>query len=118
MFRPLNEVIQARIEYFDKIQYEIASVEKETLQIRKQLEDIDLADKKKIYTLKKELEDGAKVEVDKVYLAAKEDVFQLKNKIEVEIESKITEARKFLGKEAEILSMSIVDKILSWRHIS
>ena len=118
MFRPLNEVMQAREDYLDKIQNQIDSVQKETLQIKNQLDDIELADRKEIHSLRKKLKDGVKVEVDKVYLATKEDISQLKNKVEVEIESKITEARNFLGKEAEILSLSIVDKILSWRQVS
>jgi len=115
MFRPLNSVMQERGEYFDKVQCEIDSFEKETEEIKKQLDDIELADRKEANALRKKLEDGSKVEVNKVYLASKKDVSQLKSKVEVEIENKITEARKFLGREAEILSLSIIDKVLSWR---
>ncbi len=115
MFRPLNSVMQERGEYFDNIQCEIDRFEKETEEIKKQLDDIELADRKEAIALRKKLEDGSKVEVNKIYLASKKDVSQLKRKVEVEIENKITEARKFLGREAEILSLSIIDKVLSWR---
>ncbi len=112
MFRPLEGVMAERAEYITSLQTEIKEAESELNKISRLLERQEAATREQAHSLRKDMEEAGNNRAGEIFTAVRKEVAELKNQAEGEVEVQLSEARKYLQKESEALSVRIIEKIL------
>ncbi len=118
MVRPLREVMGERETYIDDLKQGVLDAEKEMSQMTEELKAREAEAKQEAFAFKTELLDSGSQDAAEIFEASRKEIEVLKKDAEKEIEAQIAEARKNLKEESEILSTSIMEKILERRMVS
>ncbi len=115
MFRPLRNAMSEREHYFEEMSQEIEAAKKEVVRYSAEIENRGNAVKDEAYAISKELEETGKNEAKQIVDAAMNEIFILREKTGKEIDTQISEAKRYVQKESEDLAVNIVEKILDRR---
>ncbi|MEE4261569.1 MAG: hypothetical protein V2I56_02695 [Desulfobacteraceae bacterium] len=116
MFRPLRNVISDRELYMERVTRDITKAQKEIVSMTSRIQEQENTIKKEAFELKENLEAKGIQAAKDIFAAAKQEIAANTKKIHQEIEARIAQERQSLEKEAEILALAIMAKILDRRQ--
>lgn len=116
MIRPLRNVMADRELYIERVTRDISKAQKEVAEMTSRIQKQENAIKKEAFELKENLEAKGSQAARDIFAAAKQEIAANTKKINQEIDARISKERQSLGKEAEILALAIMSKILDRRQ--
>ncbi|MBW1984056.1 MAG: ATP synthase F0 subunit B [Deltaproteobacteria bacterium] len=118
MFRPLRNTMAKRDRYLEDIKKDIDNADTELQNVTNLIKKGELAIKKESQEMRKKLEDSGKQTAAGQIEASREEIAKLKETAENQIKDQIEDARKQIKNEFELLSVTIMEKILNRRLAS
>lgn len=118
MYTPLRSAIGERETYIEDIRRDISDAQKKIDQYQKDLARKRSKVQDEAFEVQRQIENAGQKEADKIFEATRENVQALKQNIQKEIDAEITEARKGLETESNLLATQIMEKILDRRLVS
>ena len=118
MFRPLQSVRSERADYMDKIRIDTQNAANELETLTKQLKKQESTVKSQAQGLKQDIEESGSMQAAEIIASAKKQIEALKETAEAEVDAQISEARKHIQKESEVLAVNIMEKLLERRLAS
>ena len=115
MFRPLQNVMNERVSYIDKIKMDTVDTVKELEDLTKKLKKQESDVRAQAFELKRELEESGSAKSTEIFAATREEINAIKEKAEADVNVQISEAKKHLQKESEALAINIMEKLLDRR---
>ena len=115
MFRPLQNVMNERVSYIDKIKMDTVDTVKELEDLTKKLKKQESDVRAQAFELKRELEESGSAKSAEIFAATREEINAIKEKAEADVNVQISEAKKHLQKESEALAINIMEKLLDRR---
>ena len=115
MFRPLQNVMDERVNYMDQIKVDtvdaIQELEDLTMKLRARESEVRV----QALEVKRKLEESGSDKSAEIFASTREEIEAIKEKAEMEVNVQISEARKHLQKESETLAVNIMEKLLDRR---
>lgn len=118
MFRPLRETMHKRQDYIQKLESDLVNADNELKDVTSRLKARAAAIKNEAFQLKGELEESGEKQAGEIFSTTQKEIENLREKTRQEIDAQISEARKRLRKESELLAVSVMEKILDRRLVS
>lgn len=115
MFRPLQNVMNERVNYMDKIKMDTVDTVKELEDLTKKLKKQESDVRAQAFELKRELEESGSAKSAEIFASTREEINAIKEKAEADVNVQISEAKKHLQKESETLAINIMEKLLDRR---
>lgn len=115
MFKPLQGVMAERQNYIDKIQKDITKAEEELENVQMLLKENETSVKKEAFSIKNELEESGDQKACEIFDSSKNEIQVMRQNAQKEVSAKLKEARKVLQKEADVLVVRILEKVLERR---
>lgn len=112
MFRPLRGLMKQRADHVSKIKSDVFAADNEYEQIFHQINERGSAVKSEAFAIREKLEKSGAGEASEIIAAARQDIADLKKKMDIELENQIFKARKYIKIESEPLASSVMEKIL------
>jgi F-type H+-transporting ATPase subunit b len=117
MFRPLQNVMNERVNYMDKIKVDTVDTMQELEDLTEKLEVQESEVRAQALELKRELEESGSAKSSKIFASTREEIEAIKEKAEMEVNVQLSEARKHIQEESEALAMNIMEKLLDRRLV-
>ena len=118
MFRPLRSTMDKRDRYIDDIKNDIDNADMELKNVTNLIKQGEMAIKKEAQEMREKLENSGKEQAVEQIEASREEIAKLKETAENQIKGQIEDAREQIKTEFEILSVTIMEKILGRRMAS
>jgi F-type H+-transporting ATPase subunit b len=118
MFRPLRKVMAERDGVIEKIKLDTTNAGKTLERLNEELKERESEVRMEALKVQHELEANGNQVSAEILKSTLQEIETLKDKNEAIVKNQITEARKHLQKEAEALSMNIMEKLLGRRLAS
>ena len=118
MFRPLRKVMAERDGVIEKIKADTTNAGKTLERLNEELKERESEVRIEALKVQHELEANGNQVCAEILKSTLQEIETLKDKNEAIVKNQITEARKHLQKEAEALSMNIMEKLLGRRLAS
>ena len=118
MFRPLRKVMAERDGVIEKIKADTTNAGKTLERLNEELKERESEVRMEALKVQHELEANGNQVSAEILKSTLQEIETLKDKNEAIVKNQITEARKHLQKEAEALSMNIMEKLLGRRLAS
>ncbi|MBW2365606.1 MAG: ATP synthase F0 subunit B [Deltaproteobacteria bacterium] len=118
MFRPLRNTMVKRDRYLEDIKKDIDNADMELQNVTNLIKKGELAIKKEAQEMKEKLEDSGKQQATQEIETSREEIAKFKKTAENQIKDQIEDARKQIKNEFELLSVTIMEKILERRLAS
>jgi len=118
MFRPLNSAMEERDEYIVGLDHGIRDIQKEMEGILSALQKKEKDARDEAHSMRLNLEEDGNRKATEIHDDFMNKVAELRRKTEADVNRQITEARKHLQKESEVLAVSIMEKVLNRRLVS
>jgi len=115
MFRPLQNVMNERVDYMDKIKVDTVDTIQELEDITKKLNKQESEIRAQAFELKRELEESGSAKSAEIFASTRKEIDAIKEKAEMEVNVQLSEARKHIQEESEALAMNIMEKLLDRR---
>lgn len=115
MFRPLQNVMNERVNYMDKIKVDTVDAVKELEDLIQKLRRKESEVRTRALELKKELEESGSAKSAEIFASTRQEIEAIKEKAEMEVNAQISEARKHIQEESEALAVNIMEKMLDRR---
>jgi F-type H+-transporting ATPase subunit b len=115
MFRPLQNVMNERVSYMDKIKVDTVDAIQKLEDLTKKLKVQESEVRAQAFELKNELEESGSAKSAEIFASTRHEIEAIKEKTETEINVQISEARKHIQKESEALAIDIMEKLLDRR---
>jgi F-type H+-transporting ATPase subunit b len=115
MFRPLQNVMNERVNYMDEIKEDTVDAVKELEDLTQKLRLKESEIRTQALELKIELEESGSAKSAEILASTRQEIEAIKEKAEMEVKAQISEARKHIQEESEALSVNIMEKILDRR---
>jgi len=115
MFRPLQNVMNERVNYMDKIKVDTVDAIRELEDLTKKLKVQESKVRAQAFGLMIELEESGSAKSAEIFASTRQEIEAIKEKTETEINVQISEARKHIQKESEALAIDIMEKLLDRR---
>ncbi|HSQ84727.1 MAG TPA: hypothetical protein VLM43_08380 [Desulfobacterales bacterium] len=115
MFRPLQNVMNERVNYIDKIKMDTVDAIKELEDLTKKLKKQESDVRAQAFELRRELEESGSAKSAEIFASTREEINAIKEKAEADVNVQISEAKKHLQKESEALAINIMEKLLDRR---
>ena len=115
MFRPLKSQIKQRDDYMKTISSNIEENEKKIKEMTKLLYDQELAVKKEAFEVNEQLKVIGNNQASEILKSSRDKILAIRKKVELDINSQISDARISIKKDVEILALTIVEKTLGRR---
>jgi len=115
MFRPLQNVMNERVNYMDKIKVDTADAIQELEDIQKKLKLQESEVRSQAFEVKRKLEESGSAKSAEILASTRKEIEAIKEKAEMEVNAQISEARKHLQEESEALAVNIMEKLLDRR---
>lgn len=115
MFRPLQSVMDNRKNHMDKIQTDTVDAIKELESLTQKLKVQESEVRTEALELKRRVEESGSRQAAEIFAASKKEIEKSKEKTEMEVKARITEARKYLQKESQALAVTVMEKLLDRR---
>jgi len=114
MFRPLGNVMSERSVYIDGLKQSVIAADQEVIRLTDELSEKEAA-RHDALAHKKKLEEEGSGQANEIYVAARNEIMQLKEETQKEVNTQISQARRSLQAESEMLAIGIMEKILDRR---
>ena len=115
MIRPLRKLMKDRVEHVQNMKQDIVSAERKYEEILEEIRQRNSALRQEAFTINKELEADGTQEAAELISATREEISVLKEQAAREVDGQIQEAKKYIQKESETLSIAIMEKVLDRR---
>ena len=115
MFRPLQNVMNERVNYMDKIKVDTVDTIQELEDLTKKLKVQESEVRAQAFELKRELEESGSAKSAEIFASTRKEIEAIKEKAETEVNVQLSEARKHIQEESEALAMNIMEKLLDRR---
>jgi F-type H+-transporting ATPase subunit b len=115
MFRPLRGLMKQRADHVSKIKSDVLAADNEYEQIFHQINERGSAVKSEAFAIREKLEKSGAGEASEIIASARQDIADLKKKMDIELENQISKAREYIETESEALASSVMEKILGRR---
>ena len=115
MFRPLQNVMNERVDYMDKVKVDTVDTIQELEDITKKLNKQESEIRAQAFELKRELEESGSAKSAEIFASTRKEIEAIKEKAEMEVNVQLSEARKHIQEESEALAMNIMEKLLDRR---
>ena len=115
MFRPLQNVMNERANYMDKVKVDTVDTIQELEDLTKKLKVQESEVRAQAFELKRELEESGSAKSAEIFASTRKEIEAIKEKTEMEVNVKLSEARKHIQEESEALAMNIMEKLLDRR---
>jgi F-type H+-transporting ATPase subunit b len=115
MFRPLQNVMNERANYMDKVKVDTVDTIQELEDLTKKLKVQESEVRAQALELKRELEESGSAKSAEIFASTRKEIEAIKEKTEMEVNVKLSEARKHIQEESEALAMNIMEKLLDRR---
>ena len=116
MFRPLRNVMSDRDIHIERVKRDITQAQKEVDSITSQIQEQETATRKEALALKDDLEAAGSQQAKEIFESVKKQITADREKVQQEIEVRLTQERKAVEKESQALALNIIDKILNRRQ--
>jgi F-type H+-transporting ATPase subunit b len=115
MFRPLRGLMKQRADHVSKIKSDVFAADNEYEQIFHQINKRRSAVKSEAFVIREKLEKSGAGEASEIIASARQDITDLKKKMDIELENQISKAREYIKIESEVLASNVMEKILDRR---
>ncbi len=115
MFRPLKNVMSERANYMDKVKVDTVDTIQELEDLTKKLKVQESEVRAQAFELKRELEESGSAKSAEIFASTRKEIEAIKEKAETEVNVLLSEARKHIQEESEVLAMNIMEKLLDRR---
>jgi len=115
MFRPLQNVMNERVDYMDKVKVDTVDTIQELEDLTKKLKKQESEVRAQAFELKRELEESGSEKSAEIFASTRKEIEAIKEKAEMEVNVQLSEARKHIQEESETLAMNIMEKLLDRR---
>jgi len=115
MFRPLQNVMNERVNYMDKVKTDTVEAIQELEDLTKKLKKQESEVRDQALELKRELEESGSEKSAEILASTREEIYAIKEKAEMEVNVQISEAKKHIQEESEALAIDIMEKLLDRR---
>ena len=115
MFRPLQHVMNERVNYMAKVKTDTVDAIQELEDLTKKLKKQESEVRAQALELKRELEESGNAKSAEIFASIREEINTIKEKAEMEVNVQIAEARKHVQEESEALAVNIMEKLLDRR---
>ncbi|MDH3356796.1 MAG: hypothetical protein OEM06_04990 [Desulfobacteraceae bacterium] len=115
MFRPLQNVMNERVNYMDKVKTDTVDTIQELDNLTKKLKKQESEVRDHALEVKRELEESGSTKSAEILASTREEINAIKEKAEMEVKVQISEAKKHLQQESEALAVNIMEKLLDRR---
>ena len=118
MFRPLRDTMLKRDQHVNRIQDDITHQENQLQALKNKIRKRESSVRNEALQMKKKLEDSGNQEAAAILSTTRQEIEGLRKKSAVDVENKVSEARKSLEKESEGLVSDVMAKVLDRRPSS
>ncbi len=115
MFRPIQRVMDERDNLIERINQETIDTAKELERLTDELQARESAVRGESLGVRRRLEEKGSNEAAEILESTRQKIKSMKEKAEIEIDAKISDAKKHLQKESEALMVNIMEKLLDRR---
>jgi F-type H+-transporting ATPase subunit b len=115
MFRPLQNVMNERVNYMDKVKVDTVDTIQELEDLTNKLKKQESEVRAQAFELKRELEESGSEKSAEIFASTRKEIEAIKEKAETEVNIQLSEARKHIQEESETLAMNIMEKLLDRR---
>ena len=115
MIRPLRRTMSDRDQHIEKIQQEIKNQKSDLESLENEIGKKELSIKTAAFEIKQKIEDSGSHEAAVILSATRREIEALRKKTARDVESKVSDARKYLKQESERLVSDIIAKVLDRR---
>jgi F-type H+-transporting ATPase subunit b len=117
MFRPLRGVMEERERFIEEIKLDTGDKASELEGLTVEMRKREAAVREKALEIKQQLEEGGNQEAAKIFESTQQEIGSIKEKIEMEVNAQISDAKTHLKKESETLAIGIMEKLLDRRLV-
>jgi len=118
MFRPLRDTMLKRDQHVNQIQDDITTQENQLQTLKNEISARESNVRSAALEMKKKLEDSGNQEAAAIYSATRQEIEVLRKKSALDVENKVSEARKSLKQASEGLVSDVMEKVLDRRPSS
>lgn len=118
MFRPLQGVMGEREGFIEKIKLDTVDKAKELEALIEEMKKRESEVREKATKISWQLEEGGTQEATEIFESTRQEIASIKEKMEIEVNAQISDAKAHLQKESETLAVGIMEKLLDRRLIS
>jgi F-type H+-transporting ATPase subunit b len=115
MFRPLQNVMNERVNYMDKIKVDTVDTIQQLEDLTKKLKKQESEVRAQALEVKRELEESGSAKSAEIFASTRKEIEAIKEKTELEVNVQLSEARKHIQEESEALAINIMEKLLDRR---
>lgn len=115
MIRPLQGVAGERESFIEKIKLDTVDKAKELERLTGEMKALELDVREEAAGIRRELEESGSRESAEILESIRREISSIREKTEIEIDAKISDAKKHLQKESEALAVNIMEKLLGRR---
>ncbi|MBW2593583.1 MAG: hypothetical protein JRE58_11420 [Deltaproteobacteria bacterium] len=117
MFRPLRRVMIERENHVEKINLDIIDAGESLYSVTDQIKQKKTAVRSEAFEVSEKIREQGMQKSAEMLSAVRAEINNLQSKARTEAEAQLTEARKKLDNESEVLSISIMEKVLERRLV-
>jgi len=118
MFRPLRDTMLKRDQHVNRIQDDITHQENQLQTLKNNIKKRESSVRSEALQMKKKLEDSGNQEAAAILSTTQKEIEGLRKKSALDVENKVSEARKSLEQESEGLVSDVMEKVLDRRPSS
>lgn len=115
LVRPLQGVVGERESFIEKIKQDTDDKAKELERLNLEMKALQSDVREEAAGIRRELENSGSREAAEILKSIRREIGSIREKTEIEIDAKISEAKKHLQKESEALAVNIMEKVLDRR---
>ena len=115
MIRPLRRTMSERDKHVEKIRQEISDQSNDLASLKNEISKKEASVRKVALQMRKKLEDSGSQQAAAIFSATRKEIEALRKKSARNVESKVSDARKYLKQESERLASDVIEKILDRR---
>lgn len=115
MFRPLQQTMNDRDAYLERLGKEIAEIEEKIIAQSKEMDARQKAVREEAFAVSQKLEAAGQQQAAEIFSQTQNEIAALKAKEAKAIQAQIEAARRQLKDESKRLSLSIMEKVLDRR---
>lgn len=115
MFRPLRSLMSDRVEHVENMKQGIVNAERKFEEVLEQIKQRDSALRQEAFAINEKLGEAGDQEAYEVISATRAEISSLKAQTARDIDVQIQEAKKYIQKESETLSVAVMEKVLDRR---
>jgi F-type H+-transporting ATPase subunit b len=115
MFQPLRSIMADRENHIKNIQQDIVTADNKLEALADQIRAQESAVKSEAFAQKASLEEAGGRRADEIFTDTRKEIEAARKSAQLEVDAQLTEAKKHIKEESEILMLSVMEKLLNRR---